>query len=260
MMMNMMTMMAAMVALAAIIITPAAVLAQQQQGEVFESEDDGFRLQVPEGWVIEDIENIPTEPNSEDLALLCPENEALPAIGGEYNCLAANLTDVIYISRWPDLQSMPEFQDVPEPPTTNDLLALWIQTLQTGNQTRDIQIVNNTDVDEFTKIADMTWTFYDTAGTAFNPFDDYTYNVKSVIMFVLSPEDRNTGYQITNSISNDNQIQHSPAVQQVFNSFEVLVGQEGTATAAAPTTVEEEEDEVQQQEQGEAPAEGQPVF
>src|SRR5919112_5954146 len=100
----------------------------------------------------------------------------------------------IYISRYPDLQSMPEFQDIPELPTTNDLLALWVQYLQNGNQTSDIQIVNTTDIDEFTKIANMTYTAYDNAGTLFNSFDDFNYNVKSLSMFVLS-QDRNTGYQ-----------------------------------------------------------------
>jgi hypothetical protein len=88
---------------------------QQGEAEVFESEDDGFRLQIPEGWVIEDVDNMPVDENREDIALLCPENDALPGIGGEYNCLAANYTDAIYISRWPDLQSIPEFEDIPEP-------------------------------------------------------------------------------------------------------------------------------------------------
>jgi hypothetical protein len=202
-----------------IITTPLQTTLAQ---EVFENQDDGFRLQVPQGWVIEDYENRPMEPlGTEDLAMLCPQNEALPAIGGEYSCQGASLTDAIYISRYPDLQSMPELQDLTEPPTINDLLALWILELRQGNQTSDIQILNNTDVDEFTKIADMTWTFYDDAGTAFNPFDDFTENSKSLNMFVLS-QDRNTGYQITNTISNDNQTQHSPAVQEVFNSFEIV--------------------------------------
>ena len=206
-----------------LVVTATASIAQSDRS--FESEVDGFRLQVPQGWVIEDNENIPTEPlGIEDIALLCPQNEALPAIGGEYNCLAANLSDGIFISRYPDLQSMPELQDIPEPPTTNDLLALWIQALQTGNQTRDIQIVNTTDVDEFRKIADMTWIVYDVAGTPFNPFDDFTYNAKSESMFVLS-QDRNTGYQIVNTLAVpniNNQTEHSPAVQEVFNSFELI--------------------------------------
>ena len=79
--------------------TTTRVYAQQQ--EVFESEDDGFRLQVPQGWVIEDHDNLTYEGYSEeDIAMLCPANEALPGIGGEYNCRAANTTDYIAITSW----------------------------------------------------------------------------------------------------------------------------------------------------------------
>lgn len=137
------------------IITPA-VLAQ----EIFESEDDGFRLQVPQGWVIEDSNNVSLGGNIENIALLCLENEALPGLAGEHNCQAANLTDSIFIDRWVDLQSLPEFQDQENniTITTNDLVALWIQYLQ--NDSSDVEIQNSTDVDEFTKIASLTYTFH----------------------------------------------------------------------------------------------------
>ena len=206
--------------------TTTGVVYAQQQG-LFESEDDGFRLQIPAGWVIDDHDNIAYEGYSEeDVALLCPANEALPGIGGEYNCLAANTTDFINIIRVPDLQSVPEFEDIPQttPITTNDLLALAIQSLQNGNRTSDIQIQNSTDVDEFRKIVNMTMTRYDDAGTPFNPLDDFSYNMKSLAMFVLS-EDRNTGYQIFNTMATPNiwnRTEHSPAVQEVFNSFQLV--------------------------------------
>jgi hypothetical protein len=205
-----------------LVVTATASTAQSDR--IFESEEDGFRLQIPQGWVIEDFDNISFEPFTEDIAMLCLENEALPAIGGESNCQAANRTDFIGISRWPDLQSMPAFEDIPTPPTTNDLVALFIQSLQNGNRTSDIQIVNDTDIDEFTKIVNMAWTFYDDVGTPFNPFDDFTYNVKSLDMFVLS-QDRNTGYIIFNNLAIPNLLnmtEHSPAVQEVFNSFELV--------------------------------------
>jgi len=46
------------------------------------------------------------------VAVLCLENEALPGIGGGYNCTAAKLTDMIFIERWLDLQSRPEFENI----------------------------------------------------------------------------------------------------------------------------------------------------
>jgi hypothetical protein len=205
--------------------TITAASAQQSADRIFESEDDGFRLQIPQGWVIEDHDNITYEGYSEeDIALLCPANEALPGIGGEYNCLAANTTDFINIIRVPDLQAVPEFQDLTTPISTNDLVALAIQSLQNGNKTSDIQIQNSTDLDEFRKIVNMTMTRYDDAGTPFNPSDDFRYNMKSLAMFVLS-EDRNTGYQIFNTMATPNiwnRTEHSPAVQEVYNSFELV--------------------------------------
>jgi hypothetical protein len=100
------------------------------------------------------------------------------------------------------LQSLPEFEDIT--PITNDLLALWIQYLQ--NNTSNIQIVNNTNVDEFTRIVNMTYTAVNNAGTIL-PFDDYTVDRKSMQMFVLSP-DRTTGYAIISNLSNTQTQQH----------------------------------------------------
>ena len=218
------------VVIAAASATTTVVLAQQQQqGEVFESEDDGFRLQIPAGWAIEDFENIPepTDPNIENVAMLCLESEALPGIGGESNCLVANGTDSINIVRLPDLQSRPEFEDnAVVVPTTNDLVALYIQDMQNSNTSSDIKIENTTDIDEFTKIANMTYTVYNDAGTPFNPYDDYTQNNKGLFMFVLSPADNNTGYILFNvkALEHEDQIftQHKPGVQEVFNSFQIV--------------------------------------
>ena len=115
----------------AMIITTITVTAAQSD-RTFQSEEDGFRLQIPQGWVIEDHDNVSLQPNGEGAAMLCLENEALPGIGGEYNCQAANVSDAIFINRWPDMQSMPEFQNESDDsndsssniiPTTNDLLA-----------------------------------------------------------------------------------------------------------------------------------------
>jgi K+-transporting ATPase c subunit len=54
------------------IITPpiTAVLAQ----DVFESQEDGCRLQVPQGWVIQDDNIMSSQPRSEVIATLCLEN------------------------------------------------------------------------------------------------------------------------------------------------------------------------------------------
>ena len=81
-----------------------------------------------------------------------------------------------------------------------------------------------TDVDELTKIVSLTYTFHNEGDSIF-PWDDYSYPVKSLLMFVLS-QDRNTGYSISHNVGYDNPTQqweqHPPAVQEVFNSFELV--------------------------------------
>jgi hypothetical protein len=130
---------------------------------------------------------------------------------------------------------MPEFQNESGQgdsniiiPTPNDLVALWIQRLQNNNQTSDIQIVNTTDVDEFTKIVSAAYTVHDDTGTFLDPFDDFTFKTENFVIFVLS-EDRNTGYYITNPMAIPNilnKTEHSAAVQEVFNSFEIVQEEE----------------------------------
>jgi plastocyanin len=226
-----------------------ATLNSSSSSRTFESEEDGFRLQVPQDWVIQDDDiTTPSDRSFDTVAMLCLENEALPGIGGKHNCLAANLTDSIFINRWSDLQSMPQFQNESSSsdsafggnssnnmiiPTTDDLVALRIQALQNQSDSQ-IKIENTTDVDEFTKLVNMTYQSVDRAGTIL-PFDDSTYNVKSTIMFVLS-QDRNTGYYIANNIAADNQTQQSPAVQEVFDSFELVAASTTPVAATSSTT------------------------
>jgi hypothetical protein len=210
----------------AIIGIPQLVMATTttaaQSDRIFQSEEGDFRLQIPQGWVIQDHDFIPDQdPNIETMAILCLENEALPALGGGYNCEAAALTDLIVINRWSDLQSMPEFQQSKSSTniTTNDLVALWIKYLQ-NNSISQIKIENNTDINEFRKTVDITWQGLETAGTVL-PFDDYTYGMKTALMFVLS-QDRNTGYMINNNRLMEDPREQSPVLQEVFNSFELV--------------------------------------
>lgn len=184
-------------------------------GQIYQSEENGFRLQVPEGWVIQDgddvIDSTTLDSGSEDVAVLCPEKDALPGIGGAHNCQAANLTDSIFITRWSDLPSRPEFENESSSngiitPTIDDMVALWVRYLQNVSASQ-IKIVNATDVNEFTKIVNMTYQVVNNSGTLL-PFDDYTYNVKAAVMLALS-QDRNTGYSIVNALSD-----HSIYIEQ----------------------------------------------
>ncbi|MDQ5875573.1 MAG: hypothetical protein M3288_01885 [Thermoproteota archaeon] len=80
-----------------------------------------------------------------------------------------------------------------------------------------IKIENSADVDGFTKLVNMTYTFQDQV----NIFFPLEVDRKSSQMYVLS-QDRNTGYVIYNNLNNTQTQQHSPAVQEAFNSFELV--------------------------------------
>jgi hypothetical protein len=204
--------------------------AAQQTTTEFLSEEEGYRLQIPQGWVIQDenLMNSSSNPffttSFEPVASLCLENEALPVIGGEFECELADLTHAIAINKWSDLQSRPEFENQSSVIiTTNDLLALWIQDLRNASVISEIKIQNNTDVDEFTKLVNMTFQYLDFGGTLLDFSDDQRIGAKSSVMFVLS-QDRNTAYSIVNTEGNSNQTdeKHPPALQEVFDSFELV--------------------------------------
>ena len=97
------------------------------------------------------------------------------------------------------------------------MLALRIQWLQNNASVFGIKIENSTDIDEFTKLVNMTYTVQ----VPVNIFFPVEVDRKSSQMYVLN-QDRNTGYVIYNNLNNTQTQQHSPAVQEVFNSFELI--------------------------------------
>ncbi len=131
-----------------------------------ESTKDGFRLEVPQGWKIQDVNNTGTMLVSEILrgfgilAQLCPEepqtsvsnpgaNAANSSLGIVRNntCRGAQ-EDVIHIVRYPNLGAKLGFtsQDIvtDDDITTNRILSYQIQKLQEAGY-RNIQIVGSTD-------------------------------------------------------------------------------------------------------------------
>jgi hypothetical protein len=216
--------------------TTTIIAASAQIDRTYQSEEGGYRLQIPEGWVIEDLTTLTitngttttTEGNTtrelgvEYLAKMCKENEALPGIGGTHKCEVAETTAKIVINGFPNLQSRPEFvalaREQNKTITVSDLVALHIEWLDRAGGLQ-IKIENTTDIDNSTKIIEMAYKVTD-PGTNIFPFDDVVEDYRMSGMFVLS-EDRNTGYSVTNPRFY-NETQQSPAVQEVFSSFEVV--------------------------------------
>ncbi len=252
----------------------------------FQSIDDGFRLHVPHGWIIQDVDNagsISSEGATRGyvlLAQLCPEEEEeeeqqqgppSPNVGGDGDMFNCQLSEnhVIHIVRYHDMASALQLGNnaaVTNNNITSDTILLHhLQKLQEVGY-RDIEIVNS---------ADMTVNLTapqanQTIAAMPAKFVEMTYTTAS------APDEIRTGYFIstaTNSTAPDVGVPTGytvfyegssvsaaeltigfgslsslpPAVKQVFDSFELL---------AAP---EVEQAIAQQSEEAEAAAAAEPV-
>ena len=145
---------------------PAAI----QNTTSFQSTDDGFSVQVPEGWVIHDVDNTGFVLLEEEttqgygiLAQLCPEEEqqqqpTLPNVDSSDDTFSSSCegseNGVIHIVRYPDLNNRLQVGNTL--PTTNNnnnnrsmindnILSYHLQKLQEVGY-RAIEIVNSTDM------------------------------------------------------------------------------------------------------------------
>jgi hypothetical protein len=136
--------------------------AQQQQQQLtsipavihngtFQNTADGFRMEVPYGWVVQDIDNlhlpnfrVANEAGFFILALICPQQESVPGTVGTYNCEQYESAVEILHDR---LSHRPEFEVIEDPAsiTPDDFLAFVIEEMQGRNYT-NIQIINSTDL------------------------------------------------------------------------------------------------------------------
>ena len=161
----------AIILVAANFITTYAQQQQQQtqtsqpaatQSPTLLSAKDSFRVQLPEGWVIQDMNNTGFTLAAEVLqgygilAQLCPQEQQespLPGVGGSNryigSCQQAQ-EEVIHIIRYPNLgtrlgiSSDDIFTIINRDTIPNAILAYHIQKLQEVGY-RDIQIVNSAD-------------------------------------------------------------------------------------------------------------------
>jgi hypothetical protein len=122
------------------------------QNGTFQSAADGFRLQVPYGWVVQDIDNlhlpnfrVANEAGFFILAIICPQLEAVQGTAAEmYNCEQSGSSIEILHDR---LSHRPEFEVIEDPAsiTPDDFLAFVIEEMQGRNYT-NVQIINSTDL------------------------------------------------------------------------------------------------------------------
>ena len=220
-----------------------------QSTTLFQSTNDSFRVQVPQGWIIQDVNNTGSALSEEVtqgygiLAQLCPEEEqqqapTLPDVGGGGDTFSCEESEnyVIHIVRYPDLLTRIQ--------PANNITTYYLQKLQEVGY-REIQIVNT---------ADMTVNITnpqtnETTATVPAKFVEMTYTT------AIAPNQATTGYLIltaTNAtapnlgmtkgytifyegssvsaaeltIGSGSISPLPPAVRQVFDSFELIAAPE----------------------------------
>jgi hypothetical protein len=157
-------------AAAAEVITSSQPAAALQSTTLFQSTNDSFSIQVPQGWIIHDLNNTGSASSEEAtqgygiLAQLCPEEEQqqgeaaaapLPNVGGSGDMFSCERSEnyVIHIIRYHDLDNrLPAANNVTTNSSrsntimTNDnILSYHLQKLQEIGY-RDIEIVNSADM------------------------------------------------------------------------------------------------------------------
>jgi hypothetical protein len=252
---------------AALPAEPKAILTTNQPVAIesttlFQSRDDGFNVQVPDDWIIHDVNNTGSALSEESrqgygiLAQLCPQNQqedklTLPSVGGNTLSCEGSENDIIHIVRYPDLDNRLQVGNNDNTTSSNNIvtndnniLLYHMQKLQQVGY-RDIEIVNSTD-----RLIDLTDPQTNqTIQTVPAKFVEMTYSTAS------APNEARSGYLISTAtnatapnvgmtkgytvfyegssvsaaeptIGFGSLRQLPPAVKQVFDSFELIAAPE----------------------------------
>jgi hypothetical protein len=246
-----------MLAAAILIISMAAAtttLVDGQQEEdnaaattTFQSIDDGFRIQVPNGWVVQDIDNTNVfwqryeEQNVVGgLAYVCPQEETQLAVGGTFECKLAPPPPSLApmsISRFKDLDKRPELASIQQNQTNDitisDFYAFYMRFLEWGIPPREephnLQVVNETDMTVNVINAQTNQTVATVPGKIVEVVfpveggegEGPSTTLSSVVLLTLNGT---TGYAIFygNPLFAAESDQPPRPVQQILDSFELL--------------------------------------
>jgi hypothetical protein len=261
------------VAVAAILVVSniTIIYAQQltsQSGEIdngitatpttFQSASDGFRVQVPDGWIIQDANNTGSRLEDEIrlgygiLAQLCTKEQQGAILSNASDTINSNSTintngcqgaqeELIHIVRYPDLDTrVVSNNSTVNNMTTDNILLYHLQKLQEVGY-RGIQIVNRSDVTLNLTNPQTNQTI----ATVPAKLVEMTYNTAS------APNEMRTGYLISTASNQTapnlgttkgytvfyegNIITNAAAVAQVFDSFELIVAPELAQALAEET-------------------------
>jgi hypothetical protein len=224
----------------------------------FQSASDGFRVQVPDGWIIQDANNTGSRLEDEIrlgygiLAQLCAKEQQGAILSNASDTINSNSTintngcqgaqeELIHIVRYPDLDTrVVSNNSTVNNMTTDNILLYHLQKLQEVGY-RDIQIVNRSDV----KLNLTNPQTNQTIATVPAKLVEMTYNTAS------APNVMRTGYLISTASNQTapnlgttkgytvfyegNIITNAAAVAQVFDSFELIVAPELAQALAEET-------------------------
>src|SRR5215212_2686919 len=188
-------------------LTPEARTLPFLPTTIFQSTVDGIRLGVPDGWVVEDLNNTDSSSQQSEqnygagsLVELCPQILATPQIGGTYLCPDTQEgLDSVSVWRFADLKSRPEFAGLVQRNqsiTTTDLVAFYFLFLEQKANFTNIRLLQN--IDTTVNVIDPQTN--ETIVTAPAKYIETTYldsngipNEGDIALLVLS-NDGNTGY------------------------------------------------------------------
>jgi PKD repeat protein len=205
---------------------------------LFQSTEDSFRLQVPDGWVIHDVNNTGSMLSEEStqgygiLAQLCPQEEeedqaALSNVSGRGNTTTScqgSEGDIIHIVRYPDLDTRLQ---LPNNTITNNsnliidnILSYHMQKLQEVGY-RNITIINST----YTAVNIANAQTNQTITIVPAQFVEMTYRTA-----ISSPNEIREGYFI---LTATNATYPNPGMTKGYSIF-----YEGTSAPVAASTVQ----------------------
>lgn len=225
-------------------LTPEAGTLPVLPMTIFQSIVDGIRVGVPDGWVVEDVNNTdPSLQQSEQsygagsLVELCPQILATPQIGGTYLCPDVQEgLDSVSVWRFADLKSRPEFAGLiqrNQSITTTDLVAFYFLFLEEKANFKNIRLLQN--IDTTVNVIDPQTN--ETIATAPAKYIETTYlesngipNEGDIALLVLS-NDGNTGYVLLPLASLLTAAGELPPEHKlVFDSFQLVAANSITTT------------------------------
>ena len=232
-------------------MTMPAPSTSQAKNEIFQNANDSFSVEVPQGWIIEDVSSTDAIVmlnemmyGNRALAQLCPQEQAVNYSGNARNCDEAQ--DRILINQYPDLADSPEFSSLSGGKIgLNDQFLKYqkqkLQELGYGN----INVINNTK----TPLVVLDTHSNKTIATVPANLVELSYTVNSTeargyyllaVTNATSDFGLISGYSVSYDGSDGNSSFGSPPepVRQVMQSFrfikqgEVINNLEGTITPA----------------------------